>query len=118
MNIKIKRNLFKSNKEILKIFNEYHNINYITFIINKDNNIYFYINKKTILLFYDNNYLLLNLLSYLIENTNIIIKLKNVNFNEMNYKVIDLNKFNEIENKKEIENYKNYIIELMKNYKI
>ena len=120
MKIKIKRNLNKSNKEILKIFNEYNNINYISFYLSNTNNLYFIINKNEKILFSNNYNNMLYLLSYLLENTNIIIYLKHINkVNDLNFNyVIELNKFNEIENKKENENYKNFIIELMKNEKI
>ena len=75
MNIPIKRHIFKSNKETLKIFNTYKNINYITFYLDKTNNLYFILNKNEKLLFYNNHNVLINLIHNIYSY--IIIDLKN-----------------------------------------
>ena len=120
LKFKIKRNLIKHNKEILKIFNKnyYYKIDSIKFILDNENNLYFIINDNEKNLFY--NYKLINneLYNYLFSKYQYLIEIDIFNINSTNIKlnecnIIYLNKFNS-NDKKEIEKLKKDIEKTLK----
>ena len=77
---KIKKFLFKDNKQLLKLLKKYYYaIASITFLIDADNKTYFYINNCNDIIFYNHSNIILQLLSYFKLYTNKTVTIKYIN---------------------------------------